>query len=208
MMDYGAEYWARMDGGAGVQDSVMWSDLAFIVHHLFAQGPRGEDLAPLKRHIDVGCGPGYMVRHMRKRGFESFGVDLSEYALSIAPENIRQYLYPFDLSWVDDTHFGHDAFDIVTSFETFEHIHAKETDRAIGHVRNLLRSGGAALLNICVAGQPGWDTDPTHVNVIERAWWEEKFAQHGFLRDRDVERRLKEFHLFTNYLGTFVVRKP
>lgn len=205
---YDKDYWQAMDGGAGVQDSVMWSDLAFIVSHTFAQGENGEDLSGSKKHIDLGCGPGYFVLNMRKRGFESFGVDLSPYALSIAPEEIRQYLYPFDLGWVDDTHFGREKFDIVTSFETFEHIEEKVANRAVGHVWNLLKPGGVALLNICVQGQEGWDRDPTHVNVTNRVSWIAAFRRQRFIEDQETEERLKEFHLFTNYLGTFVLRKP
>lgn len=205
---YGEEYWQSMDGGAGVQDSVMWQDLAFIVAHMFAQGPNGEDLCGEKKHIDLGSGPGYMVLNMRKRGFESFGVDLSEYAISIAPEAIRQYLYPFDLAWVDDTTFGREKFDIVTSFETFEHIEEKLANRAVGHVWNLLKPGGVALLNICTQGQEGWDRDPTHVNVASRSSWIAAFRRQRFVEDEETEERLKGFHLFTNYLGTFVLRRP
>jgi cyclopropane fatty-acyl-phospholipid synthase-like methyltransferase len=205
---YQEAYWRAMDGGAGVQDSVMWQDLAFVVAHTFAQGPNGEDLSPAIRHLDVGAGFGLMVKHMRRRGFESFGVDLSTYAIENADEEVRQYLYPFDMAFVNDTHFGREAFDLITSFETFEHIEAEFSGRALDHVHNLLKPGGVALLNICVEGQPGADRDPTHVNVAPRHWWEARIPRHGFLQDRETEYKLKEFHLFTNYLGTFVLRRP
>jgi hypothetical protein len=65
-----------------------------------------------------------------------------------------------------------------------------------------------ALLNICVEGQEGADRDPTHVNVVPRQWWEDQFPRYGLFEDRETEESLKQFHLFTKYLGTFVVRKP
>lgn len=209
MSQYDQAYWDHMDGGNGVQDSVMWQDLAFITHHFFAQDPQsGRDLCGETVHVDLGCGPGYMVLNMRKRGFESFGLDISDYALSIAPEAIRGYLYKFDMEFVNDSHFGREKFDLLTSFETLEHIEPKNADRAIGHIWHLLKPGGTALLNICTKDQPGWDSDPTHVNVVGRQWWQGKLQSRGFHEDFATEAKLKEFHLFAKYYGTFVLRKP
>lgn len=206
---YNEDYWQAMDGGAGTQDSVMWSDLAFIVHEMFAMDhDSGEDLCGQFRHVDVGCGFGFMVRHMRKRGFESFGLDVSPWTIEHAPEDIQPHLRLFDFAHENDSFFGREAFRLLTTFETLEHIPEHRAHYAINHIWSLLVPGGVGLLNICTLERPGWDRDPTHVNVVPRSWWERELSNKGFTIDYEAQERIKWFHLFSSYPGTFIVRKP
>ena len=204
---YTESYWQAMDHGQGVQDSVMWSDIAFLLAHVFAYAPDGTDLAGEFRHLDLGCGYGYLVRHMRRRGFESWGLDLSEWALENAPDDVKPHLRWFDASWINDSFFGRNAFKLVTSIETLEHIEPDKAQQALKHIHNLLVPGGYAFLAICVEGRPGAEDDPTHVNVVPREWWEPQLLKQNFVRDYEKEEEFKRFHLFSHHGGVFVVRK-
>ena len=42
--------------------------------------------------LDIGCAYGLLVESLRDRGCEAFGIDVSDYALSRAREDIVQYL--------------------------------------------------------------------------------------------------------------------
>ena len=205
---YDAEYWQSMDGGAGVQDSLLWSDIAFIIHHAVGHDHKtGEDICGRMRFVDLGCGPGLLVKHLRSRGFDAYGLDISHTALEMAPEEVKPYLYWFDASFINDSHFGSSQFDLLVSTETLEHIDRKCADRVVKHIKNLLKPGGIAILTICVTGRPDADRDPTHVNVMPRSYWECMFEQHQLWPSDLIQQELMRFHLFETHGGVFALRK-
>ena len=206
---YGAHYWDTLDGGNGYTDSVMWQDIAHILAEIFTvDREAGVDRAGEHRHVDVGCAYGFLVRHMRRRGIESWGLDYSRYALSQAPEDVRENLRFFDLTKRDLSFFGSKTFTLLSCFETLEHIEEQYCAQAVQHLWSLLRPGGTAALAICVEGQPGWDTDPTHVTVRPREFWDSHLANVGFEPDHQAEDDLRRWWLFSQHKGIFVVRKP
>ena len=44
-----------------------------------------------KTVLDVGCAAGYLVAALRDRGVEAYGIDVSEFAISCAREDIKPY---------------------------------------------------------------------------------------------------------------------
>ena len=72
-----------------------------------------------KRVLDVGCAKGFLVKAFREQGMEAWGVDVSEYALSTSPEDIRKHLYRVDLN-KDSLPFSDEYFDCVTLLGTIE----------------------------------------------------------------------------------------
>lgn len=205
---YNEAYWQALDGGRGAQPSLLWSDIAFILHHVVGHNHEtGEDLAGTFRAVDVGCGPGFLVQALQARGIDTVGLDVSPYALSIAPEEIRNKLQLFDLGFVNDSFFGCGIFGLVVSTEALEHVVPEQADRAVKHLSNLLTPGGIAILTICVEGREN-DNDPTHVNVVPRSYWERKFELVGLRKEPEMEVELKRFHLFESHNGVFALRKP
>lgn len=206
---YGKEYWDTLDGGAGYQDSVMWSDIAHIVHEVFAiDFGQGVDRAGEHRHVDVGCAFGYLVRHLRLRGIESWGLDISKYALGNAPADVADYLRRWDVAGPDESFFGLEAFTLVTCIETLEHVPAEGAQRAVSQLYGLLRPGGCLLATICVDGQEGWDSDPTHVNVRPVEYWRGLFREAGFRRDALKEQDLARYWLFSRHKGVIAAFRP
>ena len=71
-------------------------------------------LYPNQVILDYGCAKGYIVKALRVLGAEAYGYDVSEYALSQAPEEVRDYLYkPGDVVPKVDTVFAKDVFEHV-----------------------------------------------------------------------------------------------
>lgn len=206
-LGYGADYWDTLDGGAGYKDSVMWEDLAVIIKEVLYY-PDGVDLSNTHNLLDMGCASGYLIRHLRRRGIEAWGADFSQYALEHAPDDIREYLRWFDLT--DSVEVGTLAgypYEFMTCFETLEHIPEENIGQALFWMYHALKPGGKALLTICTSDREGWDSDPTHVTIKDRAWWDHHLRLAGFVISEAEYLRVKTFHLFSDHGGVFVVER-
>lgn len=206
-VDYGADYWNTLDNGDGYQDSVMWQDIAHIVKELFGYAPDNTDLGGLKI-LDYGCAMGFLVKHLRARGMDAWGVDFSEWALENAPDDCKDYIRWGDLRTGNPTFWGNGYFDVFTCFETMEHIEKGYVPNALHTMYDSLKPGGYGLLSICTEDQPGWDTDPTHVTIEFRDWWVDRFRRAGFsVLDDGQMNFLMTFHLFHDHHGILIVSK-
>lgn len=197
-LDYGEDYWESLDGGAGYRDSPIWEDLAHILV---------EELQPA-RMLDVGCAAGYLVHHMRRRGVETFGLDYSDYALGLAPSIIKPFVNFIDLT-VPNSMVGKPGlvFQLVTCFETMEHIPEEHVGVALENLRlAMARPGGTLLLSICLDSVPGWESDPTHVTIKSRQWWGHRLMEAGFFLEEERVRDFRRYRMFRNHNGIFVAR--
>jgi SAM-dependent methyltransferase len=206
---YGEEYWATLDGGAGYHQSCMWRDIAHIVAETWLiDHEAAKDRSGECQHVDVGCAMGFLVQAMRERGVESWGLDFSKYALEHAPDDVFPYLRQFDLRSPDPSFFGTNKFSLVTCIETLEHVDEQFVERALTHLLQLLEPGGQLLATICVEGQPGWDTDPTHVTIKPAWWWGQRLQDAGFVLDHKRVELVKRWWLFSHHRGVFCAARP
>jgi 2-polyprenyl-3-methyl-5-hydroxy-6-metoxy-1,4-benzoquinol methylase len=209
---YGKDYWDTLDSGHGYQRSTMWEDLAHSVKEVLGI-ENGKDVAGSKAVLDMGCAMGYLVEQLRRRGFEAWGLDISDYALENAPLEVAGYLHWYDMTSGNDTFFGNNRFDIILCFETLEHIpDGFPLHKALDSLFRSLRPNGIVLMTICTSEQPGWDTDPTHVNIQPRSWWLERMHQYivsgkHFVHRMDLEDRFRQFWLFSQHHGVFVYQR-
>lgn len=206
---YTAEYWQRLDGGRGYTDSVMWMDIAHVIHELVGiDRVQLKDNALSMRILDVGCAFGFLLRHLRRRGYDVRGVDYSRHALVSAPEDIQYYIAWHDLTGKDRLADWYKPFDVVTCFETLEHLDWADAPGAVEQIWDVLKPGGVLIATICVVGQPDTRSDPTHVTIIPREAWEALFVQQGFEYDQGMWRQLRQFWLFSAHQGVFALRRP
>lgn len=209
-VNYGEQYFETMDGGGGYQDSTMWEDIAHAIKEVFAIYDRADHSSEVHA-VDIGCAKGYLVRHLRRRGFDAWGVDISQYAVDKAPDDTATYLRIYDLTSTSESFFGDEAFNMGICMETMEHIEEKHVDRALLNIHNLVEPGSQVLFTICTDKQPGWDTDPTHVTIKPRGWWLDRLIGAGFrvsTADMKYQDRLRQFWLFSQHDGVFVVTRP
>ena len=127
-----------------------------------------------KRVLDVGCAKGYMVKAFREQGMEAWGVDVSEYALSASPEDIRKHLYRVDLN-KDSLPFSDEYFDCVTLLGTIECL--DNYDKVISEIRRVMQPGGSVYLRTAYKTDPG---DTIRKNVHSRGYWLKEFRRYGF----------------------------
>lgn len=206
---YGEHYFESLDYGDGYRDSTMWEDIAHCIKELYGiDRAAGRDIAGEMNLIDVGCAKGFLVRHLRRRGFDAWGTDISNYALEHAPDDAASYLRWQDISAEADSFFGTERFRVLTCIETLEHIRERQVDTALRSLWKLLKPGGQALLTICVEGQPDTDSDPTHVTIRPRDWWTDRLRFTGFIPEPTLENELRRWWLFSLHKGVFCIRRP
>ena len=124
--------------------------------------------------LDVGCAKGFCVKWWRKFGLNAFGIDISNYAVSAAPEEVKKYVLKGDIRNIN---FPDNYFDIVVSLETIEHILDKDLSKAISELYRVTK-------RICIISTPFEkskdDKDLSHVSIHNKDFWVEKFKSVGF----------------------------
>ncbi len=124
-----------------------------------------------KTVLDIGCAYGLLVESLRDRNCEAFGIDVSDYALSKAREDIVKYLSVETILRPLDK-----KFDLIVTIEVIEHIKEDDCETAI---RNMCAAADSVLL----ATTPDDFDDPTHFNVQPPVYWVRQFAKFGFAPD-------------------------
>lgn len=116
--------------------------------------------------LDVGCGHGFLVKHLRSLGIDARGCDFVPHAGSEIPEH-------FTLCDAKSIPFEPDTFDLVVSFDFFEHIPEEDIDEVYAE---MLRVGKKVLA--VISDKPDklmeGETVDTHLTVKPKSWWKER----------------------------------
>lgn len=92
------------------------------------------------RIMDIGSGNCLFLMEAKKRGWQVFGSDFEKNAIAIGEQNgIIMKQGQLDANW-----FEKDFFDVITSFETIEHIN--NPNHMIQQIKLMLRKGGVVYL--------------------------------------------------------------
>lgn len=123
--------------------------------------------------IDVGCGPGMLVRSLIARGVHAIGFDGSENAIEYARERWGHEgpLWCEDLRTMDRLEL---AYDLVICTEVAEHVEAEHAP----HLVNLLTGSGSRRI-VLTAAPPGQDGHH-HVNCQPAGYWVGLFEAYGY----------------------------
>jgi SAM-dependent methyltransferase len=128
-----------------------------------------------RRVLDAGCAFGFLVEALRNRGVESFGIDLSPYAIEHVHESVKPHCR---VGSVSDALDG--PYDLIVSIEVLEHMEAREAECAIENLCSHTRE-------VLFSSSPLDYREPTHINVQPPEAWAEQFARRGFFRDVDYD---------------------
>lgn len=182
MNGYGESYY-RDDTGMDYHDEAEWLPL----FERFADRIVS-DFAP-RTVLDIGCAFGYMVKYLRERGVEAWGIDTSKYAITQADESIQTYLrvasgceaLPEDMP---------QQYDLVLNIEVAEHLSAEDGERLITKL--------CSYANTVLFSSTGGDIDnPSHINVQQPEYWAQLFAKQGFY---------KNLHYDMSYLSKYAAQ--
>ncbi len=95
--------------------ALRWHGFEYILKCI--QQALGNDIKSL---LDLCCGGGDFVRYCRKAGIEAYGLDISQYAIENAGDDVRDHLGIADVLQLSIEDF--DSYDVVTAFDALEHI--------------------------------------------------------------------------------------
>jgi ubiquinone/menaquinone biosynthesis C-methylase UbiE len=96
--------------------------------------------------LDAACGVGYGVEILAAAGAKSVsGIDLDPEAVATAKERFGEHAAALVEGDLRELPFEDDSFDVVTSFETIEHM--EEGERALAEMRRVLRPGGLLIVS-------------------------------------------------------------
>ena len=106
---------------------------------------------PNRRALEIGCGPGRLLRPLSRHFAQIYGVDVSDAMIAMAKEKLRDIpnAFPHAISGSDLKMFPAAHFDFVYSYAVFQHIPAAEV--VFSYLREtvrVLRPGGVARLQL------------------------------------------------------------
>lgn len=130
----------------------------FIAHHeavylddVFPGGAGLEDFFPFPegaRVLDVGCGPGFWIRQLGRRGFRPVGMDLTYNALAISAHSLEVTGLAADLIQGDAENlpFADGALDGIVSNGVIHH--TPDTQRCLDEMARVLKPGGTVAVSV------------------------------------------------------------
>lgn len=134
-----------------------------------------------KRILEIGSGRGAMVHELKKRGHDVTGTEVNREYIEYARDEYDIELAPISTA-TTDLPFPNESFDLVVSFDVFEHI--SKTKEHIDEVKRILKPGGSYLL--CT---------PNKITNIPFEIWKEKSLT-----------RYKEYHVALHTYGHIQMR--
>jgi len=135
------------------EEEEFFSTGADVVRDLESQLPR---LRGKSAALEIGCGPGRLMRPMSRHFAEIHGVDVSDEMVRLARERLRDTpnAYPHHGSGAGLELFTDNSFDFVYSYAVFQHIPSREVVfHYLREAHRVLRSGG--VLRCQLNGLPG-----------------------------------------------------
>lgn len=171
-----------------------WSAFDFIADVLAS-------LLPGKTLLDIGCGGGGLAARFLKKGYDAYGVDVSEYARSNCVPEMRSRISLMDIT--DDppseiiTNIGKwpNKFDVVMATDLLEHIYAEDLEETFTWILSKAKKYIFFLVAITYGEEfihkkgkpipPRWE--PTaisgHVHVRTPKFWRNWFLSMGLKID-------------------------
>lgn len=103
------------------------------------------------RVADIGCGPGYVTRHLHDLGVDAFGIDLSPAMIAIARHD-----YPdlrFEVGTMTDLNLSDDSVAGVLSFWSVIHVPAESMPGVFAQFRRVIQPGCPLLVGFHVGDE-------------------------------------------------------
>lgn len=97
--------------------------------------------------LDVACGTGYGTYELSGRAQSAKGVDISKESIDYAKSHYQQPNLEFIQASACDPLFPPNSFDLITSFETIEHLNQEQRQIYLANLRTWLKPEGFLMLS-------------------------------------------------------------
>lgn len=142
-----------------------------------------ETFPEARTFLDVGCAKGFLVRALRERGLEGWGLDHSAWAISQAEATTQPFLQLADAASAN----YQQQFDIVVAMSVLESLTEEQIRAFLPRARGWARQALWATIPTVDQAVPdrraSGDRDLSHITMRPRAWWRERFAEAGWRQD-------------------------
>lgn len=128
----GAEFYARYGPG--------------ILKPVLAYAKKRARLRLGESALDVGCGRGELLHHLKKEGVFAVGCDFALPALRLAQRTAQAPVLRCDAKALP---FAAETFDRIFFLGVIDHLHDWELEACFGEFKRLLKKGGFVLANTC-----------------------------------------------------------
>jgi len=115
-----------------------------LMHYIFAEGFVKDRIV-----LDAATGKGYGAYHLSKigRAKKVIGIDINEEALNYTKSRYKSPNIEFRKMDVCQTNFPSHSFDVITSFETLEHLLPSKTNTFLREIARLLKKDGLFIIS-------------------------------------------------------------
>lgn len=129
-------YISHTDGGKSILDKVYLMARNFTL--------RWKEQLVLKQHaqgelLDVGCGTGEFINHMKKAGWQVTGMEPTEGPRAKASEKIQNRIYS-SLQEINQ------SFDVITLWHVLEHVH--DLNETVIKIKSLIKENGTIFIAV------------------------------------------------------------
>jgi len=128
--------------------------------------------------IDVGCGRGYLMKHLLQKGKDVVGIEISDYAVEHPIEGCEGRIFKGSIT---DIPYLDNSFDWAVCFSVMEHL---PENIVLDSLKELKRVAKRIYMEIAMPMYPGHEKeieaeDPTHITVKPLEWWKRHFYRAG-----------------------------
>ncbi len=131
-----------------------------------------------RRILDIGCGFGYFLGLCDEKGIKTYGLEISEYAISQAKKFTKAKIRS------NFSFFEGKTFDAITAFDVLEHL--EDDQGMLKFIYQRLKKRGlfyATTPNAAFVLRKFFkDKDQTHINVWDQQYWLLNLRNIGFSR--------------------------
>lgn len=127
--------------------------------------------------LDLGCAKGFLVKGFRLLHRQAWGIDISEYAISCTPKDIKPYV-----NLIRSSEELREYYDWVIAKDVFEHISYSQINNLLDNLRIVAKK----IFAIIPLGDgkkyviPDMERDITHIIREDIDWWIRQFESSGF----------------------------
>jgi len=143
---------------------------------------------PVTRTLDVGCATGFVVEALRELAVDARGVDVSRWAVEHPALGAAGHIGYGDL--LERLPFDDASFDLVSAFETLEHLPPEAVPRALLELRRVTSAYVVATIPSFGRnehGPGGWYQQKVREELLPR-YWAHGEAYDGPVPFDDIER--------------------
>jgi ubiquinone/menaquinone biosynthesis C-methylase UbiE len=135
-----------------------------------------------KKAMVLGCARGYLVRALRERNVEAYGIDISEWAIKNADEKIKDYVYLGNIN--DMGRWKNGEFDLIIASDVLEHIEKQELVKVLNEIARICGKYVYVYVPVVDNGR-----DKSHISIFPSEWWIKQFAKRGLMCFSRVTRK-------------------